>query len=129
MLGSWERSFCALPFTHIKVTPAGEVSMCCFQSGTLGNVLRQPIEEIWHSRTAEEIRATTAAGDLHPLHRLTLGPLLRRSGLTGTSGPRGYQRSPWTTTKSHGCQFRADGARRPASRIRSRSACSMGWLV
>src|SRR5580693_2096980 len=36
---------------------------------------------------------------------------------------------PVTTMKSHGCEFRADGARRPASRIRSSSAWPIGWLV
>src|SRR4051795_8680729 len=34
-----------------------------------------------------------------------------------------------TTTKFHGCQFEAEGARRPASSTRSRSARGMGWSV
>src|SRR5262249_34432214 len=34
-----------------------------------------------------------------------------------------------TTTKFHGCQFPADGARRPASQMRSRSPRAIGWLV
>lgn len=34
-----------------------------------------------------------------------------------------------TTTKFHGCQLPDDGARRPASRMRSRSSRGMGWSV
>src|SRR5215469_6982245 len=34
-----------------------------------------------------------------------------------------------TTTKSHGCQFPADGARRPASQMRSRLSRAIGWLL
>jgi len=36
---------------------------------------------------------------------------------------------PVTTTKCYGCQFCEDGARRPASRIRSRSSAAIGWSV
>src|SRR5262249_34006409 len=34
-----------------------------------------------------------------------------------------------TTTKFHGCPFPADGARRPASQIRSSSSRAIGWPV
>ena len=34
-----------------------------------------------------------------------------------------------TATKFHGCQFRDDGARRPASRMRSRFSRAIGWSV
>src|SRR5215470_18096470 len=34
-----------------------------------------------------------------------------------------------TTTKFHGCPFPADGARRPASQMRSRSSRAIGWPV
>src|SRR4051794_20967633 len=34
-----------------------------------------------------------------------------------------------TTTKFHGCQFDAEGARRPASRTRSSSSRGIGWSV
>src|SRR5215831_14748191 len=34
-----------------------------------------------------------------------------------------------TTTKSHGCPLPADGARRPASQMRSRSSRAIGWPV
>jgi radical SAM protein with 4Fe4S-binding SPASM domain len=58
-------AFCSLPFTQLKVDPAGNVNMCCFQRGALGNVFAQPVEEIWSSQTAQEIRAATASGSLH----------------------------------------------------------------
>ena len=36
---------------------------------------------------------------------------------------------PVTTTKFHGCQLPADGDRRPASQMRSRSSWAIGWSV
>lgn len=57
--------FCELPFNKIKVNPWGEVTMCCYQDGTLGNLLTQDFHEIWWSRLARDVRESTAAGRLH----------------------------------------------------------------
>jgi MoaA/NifB/PqqE/SkfB family radical SAM enzyme len=64
--GSRLTAFCALPFTKVKVDPAGNVSMCCYQrSGSLGNLFERSIEHLWASEVAQDIRATTARGELH----------------------------------------------------------------
>lgn len=60
-------AFCELPFRKIKVTASGEVSMCCYQSGSLGNLLKTPFDTIWNSAMAEEVRRQTEAGSLHPM--------------------------------------------------------------
>ncbi len=60
-------TFCSLPFQKIKVSPQGDVSMCCYQRGSLGNLFRKDFEEIWHGYLANEIRAVTLDGALHPV--------------------------------------------------------------
>jgi hypothetical protein len=60
-------AFCRLPFSKIKVSPAGEVRMCCYQSGSLGNLLKHEITEIWDNFLAREVRIWTMGSDLHPL--------------------------------------------------------------
>jgi hypothetical protein len=60
-------TFCRLPFSKIKVSPHGDVRMCCYQSGSLGNLLQQEITDIWDNVLAQEIRTTTRALELHSL--------------------------------------------------------------
>lgn len=60
-------AFCRLPFSKIKVSPHGDVRMCCYQKGSLGNLLQQEITEIWANYLAQEIRNWTRASDLHPV--------------------------------------------------------------
>jgi MoaA/NifB/PqqE/SkfB family radical SAM enzyme len=60
-------AFCRLPFSKIKVSPEGNVRMCCYQKGSLGNLFRQDITEIWDNLVAREVRSWTKASDLHPL--------------------------------------------------------------
>ncbi len=61
-------AFCELPFTKIKVNSEGDVSSCCWQYySTLGNVLKQPFDEIWNGVVAKQIREQTSAGKLHTL--------------------------------------------------------------
>jgi len=58
--------FCHLPFTHMKINVNGDMLQCCYQGKYLGNILKQPIEEIWNSKTAREIRKVTLRNKLHP---------------------------------------------------------------
>ena len=58
-------AFCSLPFSKIKVRSNGDVNMCCYQKGTLGNLLTQDFQEIWSSKLANEIRDMTLASQLH----------------------------------------------------------------
>jgi MoaA/NifB/PqqE/SkfB family radical SAM enzyme len=49
----------------MKVNVNGDVTMCCYQTTYLGNVLRSSIEEIWNSQLANEIRQATKENWLH----------------------------------------------------------------
>lgn len=57
--------FCSLPFSKIKVRPNGNVNMCCYQQGILGNLFTQDFQDIWSSKLAEEIRDSILALRLH----------------------------------------------------------------
>jgi len=59
-------AFCDRPFTRMKVTPEGDVSVCCFQNrNTIGNLLEDSFEEVWTGLKARSIRDSTADGKLH----------------------------------------------------------------
>jgi MoaA/NifB/PqqE/SkfB family radical SAM enzyme len=58
-------SYCRLPFVKLQVYADGSVNQCCYQKSFLGNVLETPLEEIWFSELAREVRKTTLKGDLH----------------------------------------------------------------
>jgi MoaA/NifB/PqqE/SkfB family radical SAM enzyme len=58
-------AFCRLPFSKVKVSPEGDIRMCCYQKGSLGNLFRQDITEIWDSPLAREIRDWTTTSNLH----------------------------------------------------------------
>jgi MoaA/NifB/PqqE/SkfB family radical SAM enzyme len=64
---SYTDAFCNLPSSHIKVNVIGEVTMCCYQEHSLlGNLLDEPIEDIWNSPLAKDIRRVTYEQKLHP---------------------------------------------------------------
>ena len=59
-------SFCALPFTRIKIFYNGDISMCCHQSDKyIGNLLHSSFEDVWFSEVAKDIRSETLQGRLH----------------------------------------------------------------
>ena len=59
-------TFCERPFTRMKITPEGDVSVCCFQKrNTIGNLFQHSFEKIWLGPRAEAIRTTTKEGRLH----------------------------------------------------------------
>src|SRR5215470_1420981 len=62
-------TFCSLPFQKIKVSPTGNVSMCCYQKGVLGNLFVEDFDRIWHGELAREIRSHTLNLQLHPVCR------------------------------------------------------------
>lgn len=75
-------AFCEYPFTRLKVTCEGNVTMCCFQTrACLGNLLRQSLEDIWFSKKAEQIRKETEEGRLHKLCKVSSCPFFRRNHL------------------------------------------------
>lgn len=60
-------AFCDFPFQKIKVSPNGDVRLCCYQRGALGNLLKDDFSKIWSNRLAEEIRSWTKNSQLHPV--------------------------------------------------------------
>lgn len=61
------QAFCWDPFEHFKVNCEGDVCICCNQKyGVLGNLLQTPLDEIWNSPLANEIRRSVTEGWLHP---------------------------------------------------------------
>ncbi len=70
-------AFCERPWNRIKVTSEGEVSSCCWQYyNTLGNILKQPFDEIWQGSVANQIREKTAQGEFHTLCKVCNCPYL-----------------------------------------------------
>jgi MoaA/NifB/PqqE/SkfB family radical SAM enzyme len=63
------KPFCKLPFDKIKITPSGNVNMCCYQGCWLGNILKDSLEDIWNSAMSKQIRDDTYNGTLHPCCR------------------------------------------------------------
>lgn len=56
--------FCSRPFTWFEPYPDGKAHLCCFAWMRMpaGNWLEQPIEEIWNSPAAQEIRSSILDG-------------------------------------------------------------------
>ena len=61
----WVTAFCEFPFTRVKLTSTGDVTMCAHMEKRLGNVLDSTFDEIWFNELAESIRLSTLSGDLH----------------------------------------------------------------
>lgn len=64
--------YCDLPFTRVKVTCEGWVSMCCFMKpwgvndeAYIGNLLHTTFDEIWFGEAAEEVRRDVIDGRLN----------------------------------------------------------------
>lgn len=84
-------TFCALPFQRLKISPEGNVSMCCFQErGCLGNILRTSLEEMWTGPLAQEIREVTLGGRLHKTCQTKSCPFNHLGSLTATEPLRRF---------------------------------------
>ncbi|NCC50587.1 MAG: radical SAM protein [Spartobacteria bacterium] len=59
-----EQHYCQLPFNTILIYryPIGRVVPCCFSPVVTGNIMEQPIEEIWNSAEIQELRASIIDG-------------------------------------------------------------------
>lgn len=54
-----EYSICHYPYTSIQINEQGDIHCCCHpwcSSFSLGNLLKQPFEEIWNGERAQEFR-------------------------------------------------------------------------
>lgn len=48
--------FCERPFKHMYIYPNGDVKICAWAGGVVGNLIEQSLDEIWHSEKAERVR-------------------------------------------------------------------------
>lgn len=86
--------FCEYPFKRCRITCEGQVSMCCFhRSGSIGNLVENTFDEIWHGEIAEEIRRDTIAGKLHSLCKMPGCP-----HMTNTLVPHLFSYNEYPTT-------------------------------
>ena len=61
------KAFCDLPFVKLKVWPDGRAANCCHQPlGTLGDLSKHKVLDVWNGKIAREIRQATLEGELHP---------------------------------------------------------------
>jgi MoaA/NifB/PqqE/SkfB family radical SAM enzyme len=60
-------SKCEAPWRWLVVNNRGDCLPCCYLQGTVGNLERQTVEEIWNGLPMQELRASIAAGEVHPL--------------------------------------------------------------
>jgi MoaA/NifB/PqqE/SkfB family radical SAM enzyme len=60
-------SKCEAPWRWLVVNNRGDCLPCCFLQGTVGNLERQSVEEIWNGLPMQELRASIAQGEVHPL--------------------------------------------------------------
>ena len=51
-----KKKFCARPFEAIHLDPNGNVRVCSWTDATIGNLLENTADEIWHSEKAEMVR-------------------------------------------------------------------------
>lgn len=65
LMPSYNRGYCHLPFNKIKIGPSGDVTNCCWMNRPLGNILRQPLEEIWNSPILNDMRQSISKLVLH----------------------------------------------------------------
>ncbi len=62
-----DHTICTRPFEWCEIHPDGSVLLCCpaWLKRPLGNLLRQPIAEIWNGPVAREIRKSILNGSFH----------------------------------------------------------------
>jgi MoaA/NifB/PqqE/SkfB family radical SAM enzyme len=62
--GYLRRFVCPVPFERFAISPDGEVSVCCghWLPTSIGNFLKQPVNEILNSPTAQKIRQSVTDG-------------------------------------------------------------------
>ncbi len=60
-------SKCEAPWRWLVVNNRGDCLPCCYLQGTVGNLERQTVEEIWNGPPMQELRESIAGGEVHPL--------------------------------------------------------------
>ena len=54
--------FCRRPFDGMYFMPDGNVSVCGWTDATIGNIIEEDIDSIWHGEIAERVRASVKDG-------------------------------------------------------------------
>ena len=80
---------CTKPFTWLELGQEGECWLCCesWQKKSIGNLLKQPFEEIWNGETAQKIRQSMYDGsyslcnDNCPFKKKFDGPISRKKDI------------------------------------------------
>jgi radical SAM protein with 4Fe4S-binding SPASM domain len=82
------RPRCSAPWEQVFVRPDGRVVPCCFwyTDDALGDLHRQPFEEIWEGRPYRRLRAELLSGELGP--NCAHCPVL---GIGDPADPRAYE--------------------------------------
>jgi len=62
-------SKCEAPWRWLVVNNRGDCLPCCYLQGTVGNLERQSVEEIWNGLPMQELRTSIAQGEVHALCR------------------------------------------------------------
>lgn len=78
---SKQQLVCTRPFGWFEVHPDGSVFLCCpaWLKRSIGNLLLQPVEEIWNGPVAQEIRKSILNGSFHNCRRNRCPHLLNRT--------------------------------------------------
>ena len=66
--GVKENTMCMYPFTHLHIWPGAEVWPCCstnYMTGSLGNLNRDDVKDIWNSEQLKSIRKALVEGKRH----------------------------------------------------------------
>lgn len=114
----YQKTSCLLPFSQFVIQPGGLVSLCCSDAlgeHTLGDLNKQTIREIWHSKQYQQVRnilrtkgrkgiSLCARCDFNPLFRHWLPHFLRYKKAVGAASgfqgePRGVERQPFDTAR------------------------------
>lgn len=66
-----QQMICTRPFEWFEVHPDGSVFLCCpaWLKRPIGNLLTQPVEDIWNGPVAREIRKSILNGSFHNCRR------------------------------------------------------------
>ena len=56
-------TFCVLPFTHLSTRPNGDITPCCRNWDTIGNIKDTTFEEAWNSKAQQKLRKQLLNGE------------------------------------------------------------------
>ena len=77
-----QRHVCTRPFEWFEIHPDGSVFLCCpaWLKRPAGNLLAQPVAEIWNGPVAQEVRKSILNGSFHNCSRKTCPNLSESRG-------------------------------------------------